>query len=339
MKPDQLAFDPKAVKLLATHETAGALFAVSLDESRRTLYGAGMDGAIYTVDLSASKPTAVKRWAVHDNYISSLVLRQGQLVSAGFDRRLVWTDLDTGKQIRSIVAHAGWVRKLVLTSDGTRLVTVGDDMLVKVWNAATGKLIGSLAGHDQRTPQGYLSALYAAAVSPDGRYAASGDRAGFIRVWDLQTMKSVTEFRAVELYTFDAVKRARAIGGARGLAFSSDGSRLAVSGIGPVTNVDGFVGPCRVELWDWKASHRLSVGENKHQAILNHVAFGPTSSWLTVAGGGDGGGALVFWDSASTSTPHVAKPKGHLHAFVLDAEGKHLYTVGHGGFQVWQLRS
>lgn len=339
MKPDQPAIDPKTVKLLAAYETPGALFAVCLDDSRRSLYGAGMDGAIYTVDLSAAKPTAVKRWTAHDNYISALVLHEGQLVSAGFDGQLIWTDLDTGKRVRSIIAHDGWVRKLVPTVDGTRWVTVGDDMLVKVWDAATGKPIASLAGHDRQTPQGYLSALYAAAVSPDGRYAASGDRAGFIRVWDLEAMKTIAEFRAAELYTFDAQKRARAIGGVRGLAFSPDGSRLAVSGIGPVTNVDGFVGPCRVELWDWKATRRITVGENKHQAILNHVAFSPASSWLAAAGGGDGGGALVVWDSAGTSVPHIAKPKGHLHAFVFDAEGKHLYAAGHGGFQAWQIRS
>ncbi|MGH7221761.1 MAG: WD40 repeat domain-containing protein [Gemmataceae bacterium] len=337
MKLDKSAFDPKAVKLLAAHETASALFAVCLDAARHILFGAGMDGAIHAVDLSTAKPAALKRWTAHDNYVSALVLHQRQLVSAGFDRRLVWTDLDTGKRVRSIVAHDGWVRKLVPTSDGACFVTTGDDMLLTVWEAATGKPIASLAGHARRTPEGYLSALYAAAVSCDGKYAASGDRAGFIRVWDLAAGKSVAEFRAAELYTFDARKRARAIGGVRGLAFSSDGSRLAVSGIGSVTNVDGFVGPCRVELWDWKTARRVAVGENKHQAILNHVAFGPASSWLTAAGGGDGGGALVFWDSADPAA-HVAKPKGHLHAFVLDAEGKRLYAVGHGGFQIWQLR-
>jgi hypothetical protein len=37
--------------------------------------------------------------------------------------------------------------------------------------------------------------------------------------------------------------------------------------------------------------------------------------------------------------PHIAKPKGHLHAFVLDMAGTRLYAAGHGGFQVWQLRN
>jgi WD40 repeat protein len=298
-----------------------------------------MDGAIYTVDLAAEKPAAVKRWPAHDNYVSALVKRQRQLISAGFDRRLVWTDLDTGKQVRSILAHDGWVRKLVATPDGERLVTVGDDMLLKIWEAASGKAIASLAGHAPRTPEGYLSALYATAVSPDGKYAASGDRAGFVRVWDLATGRTLAEFRAAEFYTFDAPKRERSLGGVRGLAFAPDGSRLALSGIGPVTNIDGFVGPCRVELWDWKAARRIAVGQNPHQAILNHVAFGPEGTWLIGAGGGDGGGALLLWDAAGTTVPYLAKPKGHLHSFVLDAAGTRLYAAGHGGFQVWQLRN
>lgn len=332
-------FDPKAVKLLTSYDVAGTLFAVCLDAARSTLYGAGSDGSLHTVDLTAEKPTVTKRMTLHDNYVSGLTLAEGQLISCSFDRTLAWTDPESGQRIRSTAAHDGWVRKLTTTPDGTKFVTVGDDMRVKVWESGSGKCLASLEGHAHKTPEGYLSALYTVAVSPDGRHAASGDRAGFVRVWDLRSGALATEFRAIELYTFDDQKRARAIGGVRGLAFSPDGSRLAVSGIGPVTNVDGFVGPCRVELWDWKAGQRIAVGQDKHQAILNQVTFGPTDSWLLGVGGGDGGGALVCWDSSASAGPHVLKPKGHLHAFVLDSVEHRLYAAGHGGFQVWQLRS
>ncbi|MFO0825642.1 MAG: hypothetical protein U0792_21400 [Gemmataceae bacterium] len=214
-------------------------------------------------------------------------------------------------------------------------MSVGDDMLVKVWDAGSGKLVASFSGHEPKTHEGFLSALYALAVSPDGKHAASGDRAGFVRVWDLAARKQIATFRAADFYTFDAQKRARAIGGIRGLAFSPDSSRLAISGIGPVTNVDGFVGPCRIDLWDWKAAKRVAVGQDKHQAILNHVTFTADGKWLIAAGGGDGGGALVFWPGNDTA-PYVAKPKGHLHTFAIGAELR-LSAAGHGGFQVWQL--
>jgi WD40 repeat protein len=330
------AFDPKQARLIAARPAPGILFAVALDEARRALYGAGTDGALYALDLSNPRAVAVRRGAVHGNYVSGLALRGDTLVSAGYDRQLVWSDPATGKVISSVSGHDGWVRKLAMTPDGSRLVTVGDDMRAIVWDAGVAGQLAVLRGHDPKVPEGYLSALYALAISPDGRFAATGDRAGFVRVWDLTGYQQVAGFRAADFYTFDAVKRARAIGGVRGLAFSSDGSRLAVSGIGAVTNVDGFVGPCRVELWDWKAGRRLAVGQDKHQAILNHVAFGPAGSWLVAAGGGDGGGALVFWDPAGTAT-HVARPKGHLQAFVTDSAGTRLYAVGHGGFQVWHL--
>jgi len=103
-----------------------------------------------------------------------------------------------------------------------------------------------------------------------------------------------------------------------------------------VTNVDGFVGPCRVELWDWRSGKRTAVAQDRHQAILNHVAYGPKGERLIAVGGGDGGGALLLWDAKAA--PAVLKPKGHLHAFALDADGRHLYAAGHGGFQMWRLR-
>lgn len=332
-------FDPKGAKLAATYEAAGTLFAVCLDEPRQKLCGAGSDGGLYAVDLAAEKPKAERKWALHDNYVSALLLREGTLISAGYDRALNWSEIDTGKRIRSVPAHDGWVRKVVLTPDGRQVVSVGDDMLVKVWKAATGERVAAFAGHARQTPEGYVSALYAVAVSPDGQYVASGDRIGQVRVWELATGKTAAEFRAGDFYTFDPQKRARAIGGIRGLAFSPDGAQLAVSGIGAVTNVDGFVGPCRIELWDWRKTQRLSVGQDKHNAILNHVQFGPQPPWLVAAGGGDSGGVLVFWDPMASTPPHVAKPKGHLHAIALSRDGQRLFAAGHGGLQVWSLGS
>jgi WD40 repeat protein len=329
------AFDPKQAKLVSAIAAPGILFALAYDEPHQTLHGAGTDGALYSVDLKAEKPTAERKWQLHANYVSGLVLRNDEIISCGFDRKLIWSDRVSGKPTRTVDAHAGWVRKLAMTPDGETIVTVGDDMLVNFWNAGDGKPVASLSGHDAKTPEGFLSGLYALAMSPDGKFAASGDRAGYVRVWDIERRKQASGFRATDFYTFDAVKRARAIGGVRGLAFSPDGSRLAVSGIGAVTNVDGFVGPSRIELWDWKAEKRVAVGQDKHQAILNHVAYTADGKWLVAAGGGDGGGALMIWAGNETA-PHVAKPKGHLQSFVLGSNAK-LYACGHAGFQVWQL--
>lgn len=363
-----MSFDPNQVKHLATYEAPGILFGLCFDAAGNIVYGAGTDGAIYRVDLSAKQPeseppepksgqkpadkpaaklTAEKMESQHDNYVSSLVWLQGTIISSGFDRRLIWTDAASGKQVRTVDAHAGWVREVVAFPDGQRLASVGDDMLVKIWNAETGELLQSLGssdgandrGHAKQTPQGFATALYCVAVSPDGQTLASADRIGEVCLWEAESGKLLQRIQAPTFYTYDAVKRSRSLGGIRSVTFSPDGSQIAISGIGVVTNVDGFVGPCRTEVWDWQSGQRVLAGQGKHQAVLNHVQFHPTEPWLAAAGGGDSGGVLAFWkqpESKSNDTvqpQHMVKPKGHVQRFVWTED--RIFLAGHGGLQVW----
>ncbi len=336
-KVNPSAFDPTQAKLVSSCKAPGTLYCQWFDEAGNKLYGAGSDGALHVVDLSAVTEAATKKWPLHENYVTGLVKREAVFISSSYDRTLAWTDAETGVLIRRVPAHAGWIRELVMSADGQRVVTVGDDMQVKVWNAQSGEALSTLSGHASQTPEGYASALYAVAVSPNGRHIASGDRAGEVRVWDVEAGKPAASFRVSEFYTFDAQKRARAIGGIRGLAFSADGARLAISGIGQVTNVDGFVGPCRVEVWDWQGGKPIFAGNDKHQAVLNHVVFCQTAPWMIAAGGGDGGGVIAFWNQSSPMPQHLANPKGHVQSFCLDSDSRRLFTAGHEGFQIWQL--
>jgi WD40 repeat protein len=328
-------FDPKKAKLSVTCQVPGALFGLCQDPGANKLYGAGTDWAVHSVDLNADKPSARKEWTHHDNYVAALAWLDGVVISGGYDRRLVWTEASTGKKVRAIQAHEGWLRDLALFPDGKRLASVGDDMLVKVWEAETGKNLLTLEGHRKQTPQGYATALYTVAISPDGKVLASGDRIGEVCLWEVDTGKLRHRLSAPQFYTYDPVKRVRSIGGIRSLAFSPDGAELAIAGIGQVTNVDGFVGPCRVEVWDWRAGKRLFAGQDKHKAVLNHVAFHPSEPWLIAAGGGDSGGLLTFWDRKSTAPSHQVKVKGHLHRFLIDGSGTRLFAVGFDGFQIW----
>lgn len=334
------SFDPTRVKLAGAWEHPGTLYSLCHDGGRR-LFVAGSDASIYLLDPTAEKLAGEKKWTNHDNYVVGLAWLDGQVVSASYDGRLQWTKAETGESVRSVAAHAGWVRQLVAVPGARRLATVGDDMLVKVWDADSGAAIATFDGHARRTPEGYTTALYALAASPDGRFLASGDRIGAVCVWDVERRSRVAEFRAASFYTFDPQKRSRSIGGVRSLAFSADGMQLALSGIGQVTNVDGFVGPCRAEIWDWQAAKRTAELQDKHNAVLNHVAFLPESPWLVAAGGGDGGGVLAFWKAGPnaatpSATAHLAKPKGHIQRFVVAPENR-LLTVGFGGVQAWTL--
>ena len=330
-----MTFDPTKVKLTTTCEVPGILFGLCHDLQHNKLYGAGTDWSVYCVDLSAKKLAAEKQWTCHDNYVSAVQLIGKQVVSAGYDGRLAWTNTEDGKQVRAVDAHDGWVRDLAVFPDGKRLVTVGNDMLVKLWNAQTGKLLNTLQGHAKQTPQGYATSLYTAAITADGKHIASGDRVGVICIWDADSGKLVHQLQAPTFYTYDAKTRVRSIGGIRRLRFSPDGSTLAIAGIGKVTNVDGFVGPCRLELWDWQAAKHLHTFTDKHKAVFNDVQFHADEPYLIAAGGGDSGGLLAFWDTKKRQIAHKTKLKGHVQRMLQDPSGKRLFAAGHGGFHVF----
>jgi len=327
---------PRHARLEHDCPTSALLLACCYEPKSKTLFGAGLDSAVYAVDPFAEKPAATKRWTHHENYVSALAAHEGVVISSGYDRRLIWTHATTGEKLRQIDAHEGWVRDLTLVGRGESLATIGDDMQLKLWETSTGKLIRHCDGHEKKTPQGFATALYAVAASADGKLLATGDRLGHVCVWEAETGKRLVRLQAEAFYTFDAVARSRSIGGIRALAFLPDG-RLAIGGIGKVTNVDGFVGPCRVEVWNWSTGQRVYLGQDKHQAIFDHLAWHAPSNQLVAAGGGDAGPILASFDLTAEAPVFKAKPKSHIHHFEFDPLGERLWAVGHSGFQLWAL--
>src|SRR5436190_2069799 len=80
----------------------------------------------------------------------------------------------------------GPVSVIVRSPDGKLFATGGKDQLVHLWDAATGKEIRRLAGH-----QNWVDTL---AFSPDGRLLASGSGDQTIRLWETATGKELRQF-------------------------------------------------------------------------------------------------------------------------------------------------
>lgn len=92
----------------------------------------------------------------------------------------VW-DLDTHKRIGMLRGHSGRsVWDIAFSPDGSRIVTAGDDEVIRVWDATTMDEIVQLRGH--------TSYVWSLVFSPDGTQLISGSGDATVRVWDTMSL-------------------------------------------------------------------------------------------------------------------------------------------------------
>ena len=74
--------------------------------------------------------------------------------------------------------------------DGARIVTASWDKTARIWDAATGKEIAVLRGHEND--------VTSAAFSPDGTRIVTASRDKTARIWDAATGKEIAVLRGHE---------------------------------------------------------------------------------------------------------------------------------------------
>ena len=90
-----------------------------------------------------------------------------------------------GRQTGSAARHAradtrNGVDSAAFSPDGARVVTASGDKTARVWDAATGEPLATLAGHDD-------DVVSRAAFSPDGARVVTASQDKTARVWDAAT--------------------------------------------------------------------------------------------------------------------------------------------------------
>ena len=284
---------PRNLRVVRQLNRRDILFSVArLPNSERVLV-ASSEGKVFELD-TAQQGAEGRALADHGRYVTCVRLAGGAAISGGYDGRLIWWDLQGNRVIRTVDAHRLRIRQLAVSPDGSKLASVADDMVCRVWDAAGGQRLHELRGHAERTPQHFTSMLYACAFSADGRLLATADRVAHVIVWDVASGRQLAALDAPLLYTWDGTQRNRSIGGPRALAFSPDGTQLAVGGVGQIGNVDALQGPTRVEVFDWSRQQRVAefTGPN---GIINRLHYHPRGSWLCALGGGSNG-VILFYD-------------------------------------------
>ena len=301
-----------------------------------TVYLGGSDFKVYSANLSAAKFEPKELYS-HESYVTGLALAGLNLVSGGYDGKLTWCDITTGAKIRTIDAHSKWIRKVIASPDEKLIASIADDMVCRVWDAATGKVVHELHGHKELTPNNYTSMLYALAFSANGKYLATADKVGHIVVWDVKTGKELGACESPIMYTWDPVQRLHSIGGVRSLAFSPDGNQLAAGGTGKIGNIDHLEAKSRIEVFDWKAAKQVAeFPGDKFVGIVNKLAWAPDGSWL-VGAGGAAEGFMLFYDVTAKKPLKQEKLPMHVHDFDMADDCKEIISVGHNRITVHRL--
>lgn len=281
--------DPTKTHVALEHKHGRPLTACRWDPLGRFVFLGAEDNFVHRFDV-ASK--SIASLAAHDSWVRAIGCSpNGEfLYSGGYDGRLVWWPAadEKAQPIRVVEGHQGWIRALAVSPDGRLIATCGNDNLVKLWNAADGQLVQTLAGH--------ATHVYNVAFHPSGQSLISCDLKGNVKEWDTSGGAVKRDLApAAALYRYDTTFRAD-IGGARSIAFRTDGEQLAVGGITNVTNAFAGIGEVAVVLIDLADGKvvRLLEAKDKIRGCAWGVAHHPDDFWIGLAGGG-GGGWLYFW--------------------------------------------
>lgn len=311
--------------------------AARVPNSGRVFLGTS-DFRVLEADLSEAKPEFNALYS-HGSYVTGVALAGNHLISGGYDRQLIWWDVEKKSQVRTVDAHAKWIRRVEASPDGKLVVSVADDMVAKLWEADSGKLVRELRGHQEITPHHYPSMLYACAFSPDGKLLATGDKVGHVVIWDVATGKEVKTLETPVMYTWDPVQRRHSIGGIRSVAFSADGKTLAVGGMGKVGNIDHLEGKARIEAFDWQKGEKLfELESDKFKGLVNQLRFDPEGAWL-VGAGGAGEGMLIFVDLKTGKLGRQEKVAMHVHDLACDEKLETLLAVGHRKMVMFEMKA
>jgi WD40 repeat protein len=239
---------------VATVAHGGAVNSVAIDPAGRLLATASNDNSARLWDIQACVEVAL---LPHQDWVGSAVFCPDGVVLATAAAKVVclWqiSDClaDSSQPECRVLPHESVVYDILFDRLGTRIATVANDRVTRIWDARTGQLV-------QPIPHGSRG-RFRAAFSPDGSLIATAGDDGIAQVWQTETGTHVAQF-----VHEPAV---------RSVMFTRDGSCLATVG------EDGTV-----RIWSVRNGNRGEVTRLIHGGTDVIMAFSPDGRRVATAG-------------------------------------------------------
>lgn len=311
--------DVKSTHLIADFKHGAPMLSCRFDPTGRYVFGGAEDYQVWRWEIRSGKKVAYPT----DAWVRGLAFSdEGKaFITGGYDGRLIWwPSHGTPKANRIVQAHKGWIRAIDVSRDGRTLASVGNDLVVRLWDARNGKKLRELKGHQ--------SHIYNLAFHPDGDRLVTGDLKCNIIDWEIKTGRKVRTWISKSQIKYDKGFKAF-IGGFRGMTFNAKGTRLACSGITNVTNAFAGVGNPSIVVYDWKSGKKQveHLSKQKAKGVAWGLAFHPRGDMI----GGVGGGSayLMFWKPTGKKQYHEMKLRSDVRDLDLHKDGVRL-AIAHG---------
>ena len=322
--------------LIIAPGASGAISGILLIQDGFHLYTGHTNGMLKLWDLS---PEGSREWVVFSPAWFGWFANDGKtyLTAYGTDKWIIkkWELSATGaKEVYSITIDNGALAcSYIFTPDQAHFITMGQDLIARVWDVSTGHLVSSFQTSQSVWARGFD-------VSPDGSRIATGDEEGKVAIWDLSSGKLLYQLKGhtdyVRWITFSPDGKWLASGGndktariwdtsngkllrtitdpnnpVSGLAFSPDGKRLLTG--------SGMLG----KVWDLQ-SGKLLLTLSGHSSDINGAYFSPDGRRIATTGGE---GTRV-WDASTGQA--LFNLQGYFTGFSPDSQ--HLMTITYDDF-------
>lgn len=192
----------------------------------------------------------------------------------GGDHIIRLWDWTTGEQMGELVGHTLDVWDMAFSADGRWLASIAFDNTARVWEVASGREVFPSIN--------LLNAPFRVAINSQAQLLATGDTAGQIELWDLNSGERIGQPLAAQVNTIT------------GLVFSQDGRFLYSS------SADNMI-----KIWEVVERALIPAGNPLigHAGFIYGLDISPNGQLLA---GGDTGGNLILWDVSPTLWPVIA---------------------------------